>query len=153
MDNVNEAIYIGVSAMIFVIALSLTIFLFSSMMNYAEEAYDFMHEVSNNGAVINTAVNRYLVISSEDVVSYYYNYIQKDRFNNPDYNENIVVSINYKTKDETPVYLADDLTYEGLIDRIGFSNKFILNVEDNRQDGKTYINIIRATEQELEEKW
>ncbi len=153
MDNVNEAIYIGVSAMIFVIALSLTIFLFSSMMNYAEEAYDFMHEVSNDGAVINTAVNRYLVISSEDVVSYYYNYIQKDRFNNPNYNENIVVSINYKTKDEAPVYLADDLTYEGLIDRIGFSNKFILNVEDNRQDRKTYINIIRATDQELEEKW
>lgn len=153
MDNVNEAIYIGVSAMIFVIALSLTIFLFSSMMDYAENAYDFMHEVSNDGAVIDTAVDRHLIISSEDVVSYYYNYVQKDRFNNPDYNDNIIVSINYKNKDEAPVYLADDLTYEGLIDRIGLSSKFILRIEDNRQDGKTYINIIRATDQELEEKW
>ena len=40
MDNATEAIYIGVYAMIFVIAMSVTIFLFSSLLDYSEQAYN-----------------------------------------------------------------------------------------------------------------
>ena len=63
MENANEAIYIGIYTMIFVIALSLTIFLFSSLMNYTDEAYAYMHEQSNDAVMITGEINRHLVIT------------------------------------------------------------------------------------------
>ena len=85
MDSVNEALYIGIYTFIFVIALSLTIFLFSSLMSYTDRVYEYMHDLSNDGVNISLQADRHLILSSQEVVSYYYNYIKKDRLS-----ENIV---------------------------------------------------------------
>ena len=77
MENANEAIYIGIYTMIFVIALSLTIFLFSSLMNYTDEAYDYMHQQSNDAVTVTGEVNRHLILTGQEVLSYYYNYIKE----------------------------------------------------------------------------
>ncbi len=42
MESVNDALYIGIYTFIFVIALSLTIFLFSSLMSYTDRVYEYM---------------------------------------------------------------------------------------------------------------
>lgn len=154
MENANEAIYIGIYTMLFVIALSLTIFLFSSLLDYSEQAYDYMHKQSNDAVIMNVPTNRHLILSGQEVISYYYNYIKKDRFSDKDYNNNIVVSINLNTKNDTPLMLDNDnLKYKDLIEKVGINNKYILTVGENTNDQNTYINIIKATEEELNEIW
>ena len=71
MENASEAIYLGIYTMIFVIALSLTVFLFSSMLDYSEEAYEYMHSLGNDAVVINAPANRHLLIDGQEVISYY----------------------------------------------------------------------------------
>lgn len=154
MENANEAIYIGVYVMIFVIALSLSIFLFSSLLNYSEDAYDYIHAEDNSAMLVNVPANRYLILNGQDVISYYYNYISKDRFTNKNYNNNIVVSINLNTKDEAPLMLdGENMTYKEVVQRVGLDNKYILSVGQNTNNDYTYLNIIKATPEELEEEW
>lgn len=154
MENANEAIYIGVYVMIFVIALSLSIFLFSSLLNYSEDAYDYIHTEDNSAMLVNVPVNRYLILNGQDVISYYYNYISKDRFTNKNYNNNIVVSINLNAKDEAPLMLdGENMTYKEVVQRVGLGNKYILSVGQNTNNDYTYLNIIKATPEELEEEW
>lgn len=154
MENANEAIYIGIYTMIFVIALSLTIFLFSSLMDYTDEAYDFMHQQSNDAVMVSGEINRHLILSGQEVLSYYFNYIKKDRYSDKTVNDNVVVSINLNTKNETPLFLENDkLTYKEAINKIGVNNKYILTVDSRTNDSSTYINIIKATDEELQEEW
>ena len=76
MENANEAIYIGIYTLIFVMALSLTIFLFSSLMSYTDEAYDYIHQQANDAVTVTGEVNRHLILTGQEVVSYYYNYVK-----------------------------------------------------------------------------
>ena len=154
MENANEAIYIGIYTMIFVIALSLTIFLFSSLMNYTDEAYDYMHQQSNDAVTVTGEVNRHLILTGQEVLSYYYNYIKKDRYSDETVNNDIVLNINLSTKNETPLMLdSKTLTYKEAINKIGMNNKYILTVDKTTNENTTYINIIKATDEELEEQW
>jgi hypothetical protein len=154
MENANEAIYIGIYTLIFVIALSLTIFLFSSLMNYTDEAYDYIHQQSNDAVTVTGEVNRHLILNGQEVISYYYNYIKKDRYTDETVNSDIVVSINLNTKDESPLMLEkSNLTYKEIVNKIGVNNKYILTVDSRTNDDITYINIIKATDEELQEEW
>lgn len=154
MENVNEAIYIGVYTMIFVIALTLTIFLFSSLMSYSDEAYEYMHSIDNNGVLLNAPANRYLVINGQEVISYYFNYIQKDKYLDKDYDEKTVVTINLNSSSESPQYLTqDDLTYKELLEKIGINNKYVLSVDQRTNSEYTYINITKATQEQVQEVW
>jgi len=47
----------------------------------------------------------------------------------------------------------DKLTYKEAINKIGVSNKYILTVDSRTNDNSTYINIIKATDEELQEEW
>ena len=154
MENANEAIYLGIYTMIFVIALSLTVFLFSSMLDYSEDAYEYMHSLGNDAVIVNAPANRHLLINGQDVISYYYNYIKKDRFSDEDYNNNVIVSINLHTNDGSTLMLEDeDMSYKDLLEKVGLNNKYILTVGDNTNDTNTYVNIIKATDEEIEELW
>ena len=154
MDNAQEALYIGLYTFIFVIALSLTVGLFSSIMNYTDDAYEFMHTSSNGALIISERENRHIVLSSTEVLSYYFNYIKKDRLDSSVIENNAVVTINLNTKDETPVYLdSKNLSYKEALQKIGQDNKYILTVGKQTNDNVTYINIVKATPEELEEEW
>lgn len=154
MDNAQEALYIGLYTFIFVIALSLTVGLFSSIMNYTDDAYEFMHTSSNGALIISERENRHIVLSSTEVLSYYFNYIKKDRLDSSVIENNAVVTINLNTKDETPIYLDNkNLSYKEALQKIGQDNKYILTVGKQTNDNVTYINIIKATPEELEEEW
>lgn len=153
MENANEAIYLGVYTMIFVIALSLTIFLFSSLMTYTEDAYEYMHKSTTDSVNISGDENRHLILTGQEVLSYYYNYIKKDNYSDKNYDSSTVVTINLNTKNETPLMLEkDNISYKELLNKIGVQNKYILTVGSNTTENITYINIIKATEEELQEK-
>ena len=154
MDSVNEALYIGIYTFIFVIALSLTIFLFSSLMSYTDRVYEYMHDLSNDGVNISLQADRHLILSSQEVVSYYYNYIKKDRLSENIVDNSVVLSINLNTKNESPIYLErTDLSYKDLMQKLGNNTQYILTVGRNSTEDVTYLNIIKATDEELQEEW
>ena len=154
MDSVNEALYIGIYTFIFVIALSLTIFLFSSLMSYTDRVYEYMHDLSNDGVNISLQADRHLILSSQEVVSYYYNYIKKDRLSENIEDNSVVLSINLNTKNESPIYLErTDLSYKDLMQKLGNNTQYILTVGRNSNENVTYLNIIKATDEELQEEW
>ena len=47
----------------------------------------------------------------------------------------------------------EDISYKDLLEKVGLNNKYILTVGDNTNDTNTYINIIKATDEEIEELW
>ena len=154
MYSVNEALYIGIYTFIFVIALSLTIFLFSSLMSYTDRVYEYMHDLSNDGVNISLQADRHLILSSQEVVSYYYNYIKKDRLSENIVDNSVVLSINLNTKNESPIYLErTDLSYKDLMQKLGNNTQYILTVGRNSNENVTYLNIIKATDEELQEEW
>ena len=154
MDSVNEALYIGIYTFIFVIALSLTIFLFSSLMSYTDRVYEYIHDLSNDGVNISLQADRHLILSSQEVVSYYYNYIKKDRLSENIVDNSVVLSINLNTKNESPIYLErTDLSYKDLMQKLGSNTQYILTVGRNSNENVTYLNIIKATDEELQEEW
>lgn len=154
MESVNDALYIGIYTFIFVIALSLTIFLFSSLMSYTDRVYEYMHDLSNDGVNISLQADRHLILSSQEVVSYYYNYIKKDRLSENIEDNSVVLSINLNTKNESPIYLErTDLSYKDLMQKLGNNTQYILTVGRNSTEDVTYLNIIKATDEELQEEW
>ena len=154
MESVNDALYIGIYTFIFVIALSLTIFLFSSLMSYTDRVYEYMHDLSNDGVNISLQADRHLILSSQEVVSYYYNYIKKDRLSENIVDNSVVLSINLNTKNESPIYLErTDLSYKDLMQKLGNNTQYILTVGRNSNENVTYLNIIKATDEELQEEW
>ena len=154
MESVNDALYIGIYTFIFVIALSLTIFLFSSLMSYTDRVYEYMHDLSNDGVNISLQADRHLILSSQEVVSYYYNYIKKDRLSENIEDNSVVLSINLNTKNESPIYLErTDLSYKDLMQKLGNNTQYILTVGRNSNENVTYLNIIKATDEELQEEW
>lgn len=154
MESVNDALYIGIYTFIFVIALSLTIFLFSSLMSYTDHVYEYMHDLSNDGVNVSLQADRHLILSSQEVVSYYYNYIKKDRLSENIVDNSVVLSINLNTKNESPIYLEKtDLSYKDLMQKLGNNTQYILTVGRNSTEDVTYLNIIKATDEELQEEW
>ena len=154
MESVNDALYIGIYTFIFVIALSLTIFLFSSLMSYTDHVYEYMHDLSNDGVNVSLQADRHLILSSQEVVSYYYNYIKKDRLYENIVDNSVVLSINLNTKNESPIYLErTDLSYKDLMQKLGNNTQYILTVGRNSTEDVTYLNIIKATDEELQEEW
>ena len=48
---------------------------------------------------------------------------------------------------------SDTLSYKDILNKVGLTNKYILTVDENTNSEYTYINIIKATEEELQEIW
>ncbi len=98
--------------------------------------------------------DRHLILSSQEVVSYYYNYIKKDRLSENIEDNSVVLSINLNTKNESPIYLErTDLSYKDLMQKLGNNTQYILTVGRNSTEDVTYLNIIKATDEELQEEW
>ncbi len=79
-DSAFEALYTGVYVIIFITALSITIFLFSTMEKYSELAYEYQTTVQSGQLIENLPTSNYEILTGSQVISYYYNYIAKDRY-------------------------------------------------------------------------
>ena len=123
-------------------------------MSYTDRVYEYMHDLSNDGVNISLQADRHLILSSQEVVSYYYNYIKKDRLSENIVDNSVVLSINLNTKNESPIYLErTDLSYKDLMQKLGSNTQYILTVGRNSNENVTYLNIIKATDEELQEEW
>lgn len=144
-ESAFNAIYIGIYVFIFVIAVTATIFLYNSISNYADLSYEFSHKVDSGALIVGSEVGRNKIISGEEVINYYYNYIKKDKYENNN-NSNYIVSINLNGKNQTQNLLDNtDMTYKELIQKIGVTNKYLVEYVKETKDGKAVINITRVT--------
>ncbi len=85
MENSYEALYIGVYLFVFVAAMTIAVYLFQGVNDLANNSYDYGKVVTGD-AVIETDTEEAKYLSREDLISYYFNYIQKDNYdkNNDD---------------------------------------------------------------------
>lgn len=144
-ESAFDAIYIGIYVFVFVIAVTATMFLYNSISDYADLAYEFSHKVDEGALIVGSEVQRNKIITGDEVINYYYNYIKKDKYDSNN-NSNYIVNINLNGKNETEnLLISTDLTYKEVVQQIGITNKYLVEYTKETSDGKAIINITRVT--------
>ena len=144
-ESAFDAIYIGIYVFVFVIAVTATMFLYNSISDYADLAYEFSHKVDEGALIVGSEVQRNKIITGDEVINYYYNYIKRDKYDTAN-NSNYIVNINLNGKNETERLLTStNLTYKELVQQIGITNKYLVEYVKETSDGKAIINITRVT--------
>lgn len=152
-ESAYTALYTGTYIMVFIIALTTTLFLFNNIVNYADLAYEFDETVVDNSVILNAPVNENQILTCEDVISYYYNYIANDISNGEKLDNTYNLEI-YTSNEELPnqeIGLSKDnkpLTYSELMDRLGSSNKYIFRYKSEKNGIKNCV-ILRATDEQI----
>ena len=154
-DSAFEALYTGAYVFVFIIALTVTIFLFSSITDFADLAYEYEETSGDSSVIVDTPVNQNLLLSSGEVMSYYYNYIKKDIYGDDSKKESYNVIIKTKAKDEAGADLSvisgeSDMTISELSARLGKNNKYILRYKSVDNVGNVTIEIQKATQAEID---
>lgn len=154
-DSAFEALYTGAYVFVFIIALTVTIFLFSSITDFADLAYEYEETSGDSSVIVDTPVNQNLLLSSDEVMSYYYNYVKKDIYGDDSKKESYNVIIKTKAKDEAGADLSvisgeSDMTISELSDRLGKNNKYILRYKSVDNAGNVTIEIQKATQAEID---
>lgn len=154
-DSAFEALYTGAYVFVFIIALTVTIFLFSSITDFADLAYEYEETSGDSSVIVDTPVNQNLLLSSDEVMSYYYNYIKKDIYGDDSKKESYNVIIKTKAKDEAGADLSvisgeSDMTISELSARLGKNNKYILRYKSVDNAGNVTIEIQKATQAEID---
>ncbi len=154
-DSAFEALYTGAYVFVFIIALTVTIFLFSSITDFADLAYEYEETSGDSSVIVDTPVNQNLLLSSDEVMSYYYNYVKKDIYGDDSKKESYNVIIKTKAKDEAGADLSvisgeSDMTISELSARLGKNNKYILRYKSVDNVGNVTIEIQKATQAEID---
>ncbi|MEG0872482.1 MAG: hypothetical protein RSE00_00915 [Clostridia bacterium] len=132
-DSSYESIYTGVYIFIFIIALTGTIYLFTSVGTLAEKAYEFGNVKSDKAIIENIPVDNVITLSPSEVISYYFNYVQKDMYSvssadNMTNRYNLTITGRHGA-------LASTLNYEQAKDAIG-TGEYVLRYESENVDAK-----------------
>jgi len=145
-SSATKALYLGAYIFVFVSALTVTLFLFNSILDFSNLAYEFETSNANNQILVNVPVEAERLLSSDEVASYYYNYIKKDVYVNNTNDTNI-----YEVQiDGTNEELKATDEYKTIISKIGVNNKYILRYEQVDEKGKVLIKLKKATQAEID---
>lgn len=145
-SSATKALYLGAYIFVFVSALTVTLFLFNSILDFSNLAYEFETSNANNQILVNVPVEAERLLSSDEVASYYYNYIKKDVYVNNTNDTNIYEVQIDGTNEELKA--TDD--YKTIISKIGVNNKYILRYEQVDEKGKVLIKLKKATQAEID---
>ena len=83
-ESAYNSLMLGVYIFIFVTAISLTVFLFSSTVEYADKAYEYGKLTAADSIVETTSAPKYNVVTGAELLSYYYNYKDPDKYGTPE---------------------------------------------------------------------
>ncbi len=79
-DSAYNSLMMGVYIVIFVMATSITIYLFSSTIEFAEKAYEY-GKLSTGDSIVEVPVNTiYNTVTGAELLTYYYNYKSPDKY-------------------------------------------------------------------------
>ena len=62
-DSAFEALYTGAYIFVFIVALTITIYLFSSITNFADLAYEYNNDVQSGATIVDTPVEQDLLLT------------------------------------------------------------------------------------------
>lgn len=149
-NSAFEALYTGTYVLVFIVALTITLYLFNSIIDFSELAYEFNVKVEDNSTIIDAPVEANRLLTGEEVLSYYYNYVKHDLYTEKESPINYHVDIKIS---KTPEELKEMSLLE-VSQAIGMNNKFILYYRGANYDeqGKKNINIeiVKATQEQID---
>ncbi|MEG2348786.1 MAG: hypothetical protein RSB67_03980 [Clostridia bacterium] len=144
-NSAIQAIFTGVYVLIFVAALTVTMFLFHSITDYADKAYEFGTKKAEGSVTISAPTNRYRILNSSEVISYYFNYVKRDLYGTDS------IAGTDKTKYSITLEKDNVEMTENFVDEIKKDKKYILIYKGkNENTNEVNITIKEATEDEIQ---
>lgn len=132
-DSAYQAIYTGVYVFVFIIAMSATIYLFMTIIDYAELSYNYGNTALDSNLIENIPTTKYQLLTGSDVITYYYNYVKKDKYEGSEsdtkYNVEIFNSSGVK------------ISNEAAIKNIKYDQKYKLEFVSENNNGVATIRI------------
>lgn len=126
-DSAYEAIYTGVFILIFIAALSATLFMFKTVSDIADRAYEYGKVSQTTALLVNVPTDDERYLTKSEVISYIYNYIQRDIYGDKSTNSEYEIQI--LDKDGNPVTdINEKITadvYKTIVTNLN-ANKFVL---------------------------
>lgn len=155
-ESAYSALYTGTYVIVFITALTVTLYLFNSIVNYADLAYEFDEKVVDTSVIVNQPYGENQLLTASEVASYYFNYVSNDVSGGQELTKDFKVDI-YNFTEANEGYLIEykdrvNQTYYSLqevIQKLGTDVKYIMKVTKKDQNGKLYCVIRQATPAEL----
>ena len=148
-ESAYEALFTGTYIFVFIIALTVTLYLFNSIMDFSELAYEFNNTVEDKSTIINAPVEANRLLTGEEVLSYYYNYVRHDLYTEKKSPINYNVTISGLNNEQ----LATKTLYQ-VAEAIGINDKFILYYRGAEYDENGVknidIEIKKATQEQID---
>lgn len=149
-ESASQAIYTGAYILVFIMSLTITLYLFNSIIDFSDLAYEYNVKSEDNATIIDAPAEANRLLTGEEVLSYYYNYVKHDLYTEK------VSSVNYNLDIKIGVS-KEDLSNMSLLQiskAIGMDNKFILSYKGASYgaDGTKNIDIeiTRATQEQID---
>lgn len=132
-DSAYQAIYTGVYVFVFIIAMSATIYLFMTIIDYAELSYNYGNTALDSNLIENIPTTKYQLLTGSDVITYYYNYVKKDKYegSESDTKYNVEIFNSSGTK----------IINEAAIKNIKYDQKYKLEFVSENNNGVATIRI------------
>lgn len=152
-DSALEALYTGAYIFVFIVALTITIYLFSSITNFADLAYEYNNDVQSGATIVDTPVEQDLLLTIDEVISYYYNYVVRDLYGSDAIDSGM-------TSDNTASVTRYNVSIEGLKDlprdttikdvysilaKDGKDTRYALTYENVTYDNQNKVKIVDIT--------
>ena len=110
-DSAFEAIYTGAYLFIFVAALTTALFLFRNVNELAENAYEYGQDITSKSLIDTESEVETPYYDASDVISTYFNYIKKDKYDET----HEEINMGYKIEIDG---IAASETYTSLLEKI-----------------------------------
>lgn len=144
-SSATQAIYTGAYIFVFVAALTITIYLFNSILDFSNIAYEFEGKIESSEILVNVPVEANRLLSADEAASYYYNYVLKDKYYTTTSNKEIEkYNVTF-----SGINLADKTSYKDVMGILGKDSKFILTYDSVDANGKINITIKKATNEQI----
>lgn len=155
-ESTSTAVYTGAFVLVFIASLTVSLFLFNSIMDFSERAYEYNVNIADNQTIVNVPVGAERLLTPAQVASYYYNYVSYELYEGEKTNDKYDVKI-YTDTSTAAQYLLKvknnyettkvDWTYAELMNKIGDKTYILSYVSET--SGKVSIVIKQATTEQI----
>jgi len=106
-DSAYNSLMLGVYVFVFITAISLTIYLFSSTISFSDNAYQYGKVTTGDSIVETTSAPKYNTVTGSELLTYFYNYKSPDK-----YGTSTAVTYDFKNIEDIQINKTYTLIYE-----------------------------------------
>ena len=133
-NSAFEAMYTGVYIFVFIAALTMTLYMFKNVNEVSENSYEYGMNTTSQ-SLIDESSEKDRILNANDVISYYYNYV--------DYDITDFKNVHVEIKDRNGAILSSGISYNDLKSRLGTENYRLKCVRVNSY-GEYYFEIYKV---------